>query len=97
MLVVGVAVVELLDLDAQAAVGQRLGGAGDAAVQARSATARAPPGRRTRSATSATVPTVGELLLVPGHEQDALLLADIHGERERHARKDDGVVERDQK
>jgi hypothetical protein len=38
----------------------------------------------------------GEFMLVPGHEKDALLLAGIDGERERHAREDDGVVRRDQ-
>src|SRR5581483_4460670 len=40
---------------------------------------------------------VGELLLVTGHEQHPLLVARVDGERERHTRKDDDVVERDEK
>jgi len=38
----------------------------------------------------------GELLLVPRHQQYALFLAGIDGQRERHAREDDDVVQRDQ-
>ena len=47
----------LLDVDEEAALRIGGGGAGDAAVQSFSATARPPPGRRMRSVTSATVPT----------------------------------------
>ena len=61
----GLVVGALLDLDAQAAVGAGVGGAGDAAVQA---VERRRRGRRRAggrcSATSATVPTFGELALV---------------------------------
>ena len=62
-----------------------------------SATARPPPGRRTRSATSAIVPTSANSLVVTGDEQDALLVADVDGQRDVHGREDDGVVERNQK
>ena len=37
----------------------------------------------------------GVLLLVMRHEQDALLIAGIDGESERHAREDDHVIQRD--
>ena len=39
----------------------------------------------------------GELLPVTRHEQHSLFLTDVHGERDRHAREDDEVVQRDQK
>jgi hypothetical protein len=40
---------------------------------------------------------IGELLLVIGGEQDAVLIADVDRQRERHAREDDCVVQRDEK
>jgi hypothetical protein len=36
----------------------------------------------------------GELLAVPGDQQDPLLLAGFDRQRERHPREDDDVVER---
>ena len=87
----------LFDLDVQPAVGQRLGGAGDSAVQSLK-------GNGTCAAGEADA--VGDLghradgckfLLVTGHQQDALLIAGLDGQRERHAREDDNVVQRDLK
>ena len=83
----------LLDLDAQRRRRgrcwrrRRRRGAGP-----RERTARPPPGRRTRSATSATVPTRGELVVVARDEQHALLVADVDRAGSRHVREDDGVV-----
>ena len=37
-----------------------------------------------------------ELVLVAGDEHDALVVADVHGERDPHVGEHDGVVERDQ-
>ena len=87
----------LLDLDVQPAVGQRLRGAGDAAVQAlehdgasrrrAGGRGRRPRRRCRRSRSPARA----------GHEQHALLVAGVDGQRERHAREDDDVVQRDKK
>jgi len=38
----------------------------------------------------------GVLVLVTGHEHDAVLVADVDGEGDVHAREDDGVLERDE-
>ena len=93
----GTGVGALVDLDEQAAVGQRLRGAGDAAVQ---------PLQRDRAAAAGQPDAVGDLgdradacevLLVPRHEQHAILIAGVDRQRERHAREDDDVVERDKK
>ena len=59
-------------------------------------TALPPPGSRTRSATSATVPTSGVLALVARDEQHALLVADVDGQRDGHVREDDDVFERNE-
>ena len=71
-----------------------MSGAGDATVQALSTTARPPPGRRTRFGDLATVPTAANSV-VTRHEQHTLLLAGVDRQRERHAREDDDVVQRD--
>ena len=39
----------------------------------------------------------GEVVLGRGEQQNLLLIAGFDGQRERHARKDDHVLERDQK
>ena len=57
--------------------------------------ARPPPGMRTRSLTSATVPSVGEFVFVAGDQQHALFIAGVDRQRERHAREDDDVLQRD--
>ena len=81
----------LLDLDVQPAVRERLRSARDATVQplqhhgpraARQLDPVSDPSDRTHGR---------EVLLVLGHEQYALFLADVHGQRERHAREDDCV------
>ena len=87
----------LLDLDEQAAVGKRVGGAGDSAVEALERDGAGAAGQADAVGDLGDGADGGEVLLVPGHEQHALLLAGVHGERERHAREDDGVVQRDQK
>ena len=38
----------------------------------------------------------GVLALVPRHEHDAVLVADVHGEGDVHAGKDDGVFQRNE-
>ena len=59
-----------------------------------------PRGRRraaaSRSPTSATVPTDAYSPSCCGHEQHALLVADVDGQRDRHVREDDGVFQWDQ-
>jgi len=37
-----------------------------------------------------------ELVLVAGHEHDALVIADVDRQRDAHVGEDDGVIERDQ-
>ncbi len=59
-------------------------------------TARAPPGRRTRSDDLGHGAHAGEVAVVAGDEQDPLLVAGVYGQRDGHAREDDGVVERNQ-
>ena len=61
-----------------------------------SATAVSPPGSRTLSVTSATVPTLRVLAVVLGDEQHALLVADVDRQRHAHVGEDDDVVERDE-
>ena len=87
----------LVDLDAQPAGRVGVGRAGDAARSPERATARPPPGRRTRSVTSRDRADLGELALVAGDEQDALVVADVDRQGHVHGREDDGVVEGDQK
>ena len=85
----------LVDLDVQAAVGHRLAAPATPRCRPWSATARPPPGRRTRSVTLGDGADGGEFLLMAGHEQHALLIAGVDRQRDRHAREDDHVVERD--
>jgi hypothetical protein len=85
----------LRDLDAQAARGSVCAAPSDPRATPDSVTARPPPGggrgrrrrrwcrrRRTRA--------------VPRDEQDALVRADVDGQRHVHRREDDGVVEGDE-
>jgi hypothetical protein len=81
----------LLDLDEQTPVGHCVRGSGDPAVETLER-------HRTRAARQLhAIDDLGdrahgcELLLVPGHEQHALLIADVYSERQRHAREDDRV------
>ena len=85
----------LLDLDEQPAVGERMCGAGDAAVQALQGDGPRAAGQADAVGNLRDRADGREILLVLGHEQDALLLADVNGQRERHAGEDDCVVKRD--
>ena len=80
-------------LDAQAAAGVGVGGAGDAAGDA---------GERDGAAAARQAHQIGdlgdradlrELALVARDEQDARLVAHVHGQRHVHRGEDDGVVE----
>ena len=86
----------LLDLDAQAAGGSVLGGAGDAAGDAVSSGAAAAAGQADALGDLGDRADLGELAVVARDEQDALLVADVDGQRHVHGGEDDGVVERDE-
>ena len=87
----------LLHLDHEPTLRVGLGGSGNAAVQSvQRHGGRRRPGSRTRSVTSATVPTFAYSPLVLRHEQHALLVADLDGQRHVHVGEDDDVVERDE-
>jgi hypothetical protein len=90
----GVGVV--LDLNVELAVGRGRGGAGDAAVQAGQDDGVAAAGQAHAVAHVGDGADVGERALVARDEQDALLLADVYGQRHRHRREDDDVLEGDQ-
>ena len=86
----------LLDLGAQAAQRVGVGGADDAAVQ---------PGEGDGARAAGQADAVGDLgdgadrgvlVLVPRHQQHAVLVADVHRQGDGHAREHDGVVERDE-
>ena len=87
----------LLDLDAQAAGVVGVRGAGDAAGDARERDGAAAAGQADAVGDLGDRADLGELAVVAGIEQDALLVADVDGERDVHGREDDGVVERDEK
>jgi hypothetical protein len=86
----------LVDLRAEAAERVGVGGADDAAVQA---------GQRDGPRAAGKADAVGDLgdgahlrvlVVVPRYEQDALLVADVHRQRDGHAREHHGVLERDE-
>ena len=87
----------LVDLDEQATVRQGLSSPGDAAVQALQLE------RATATGQAHAITHFGDrsdrrkLILVPRHEQNALFVAGVDRQRERHAREDDDVIQRDQK
>ena len=60
------------------------------------ATARPPPGRRIRSVTCGDGPDLRVLVVVLGHEQHAILVADVDGEGDVHVGEDDDVFQRDE-
>ena len=99
VLVVGVAVVDLLHLDAQGVAIVRVaddGGTGEPAVQAehgrdRVAAARAPALDHLGDDADAA-----ELAVAAGEQEDALLVADVDRQRRGDGGEDDCVVERDQ-
>ena len=87
----------LLDVDAQVADGVGLRGARDAAVQA-AERGRAPAaGEADGVGDLGHRADLGELVLVTGDEQHALLAAHVDGQGDVHGREDHGVIERDQK
>ena len=61
------------------------------------ATALPPPGRRIRLGHLGHGAHVGELVVLPRHQQDSLLVTHVDGERHGHGREDDRVVDRNQK
>ena len=77
-------------------VGSVLGGAGDAAVEAVQRDGLDAAGQADVVGDLGDGADGRELGLVPGHEQHALLVGDVDGERHGHVGEDDGVVERDQ-
>jgi hypothetical protein len=87
----------LLDVDEQPSVGEGLGGAGDAAVQPLDGERSPAAGEADPVGDLADGADPGEFLLVAWHQQDLVLLAGVDRQRERHAREDDDIVNRDQK
>ena len=71
----------LVDLDEQAPVGHRLGGAGDAAVQALQRDRAGSAGQADPVGDLGDGADGGELLLVPGHQQDPILIAGFDRQR----------------
>ena len=61
-----------------------------------SSTARPPPGSRICAADLGDRADVRVGALVSRDEQHALLVPDVHGERDAHVREDDDVLERDE-
>ena len=86
----------LLDLDAEVAGGVAVGGAGDAAHLAREADGTSAAGQPHALGDARDRADLRELRAVTGNEQNALVVADVHGQRDVHRREDDRVVERDQ-
>jgi hypothetical protein len=84
------------DLHAQVAAGAGVSGAGESAVK---------PGQRDRACPARQPDTLadlgdgadaGELVLMPGHQQDAVVVAGVDGKRDVHMGEDDSVLEWDQ-
>ena len=86
----------LLDLDAQAAEGIGAGGAGDAAHLAGEGHGAAAAGQPDAIGDVRDRPDLRELRPVTGHEQHALVVADVHGQRHVHRGEHDRVVEGDE-
>ena len=82
-------------LDPEPALRIGVGGAGDSAVQADETDGRAAAGQAHALGDLGDRADLCVLALVPRHEQDALLVADVGGDRDVHVREDDDVVKRD--
>src|SRR5829696_5326124 len=80
-------------LDAQAAGGIGVGGAGDAARDAGEGDGAAAAGQAHAVGDLGDRAHGGEFAFVAGDEQDARLVADVDGERDVHRGEDDGVIE----
>jgi len=87
----------LVDLDEQPSVRHRLGGAGDAAVEAMQREGAPSAGQPDLLADLGDGADRGKLPLVAGDQQNTLFVAGVDGQRERHAREDDDVVQRYEK
>ena len=86
----------LVDLDAQLAFGAGLRGADQRAVLAGDRDRVAAAGQPQLLADLGDRADLEELVLVARHEHDALVIADVDGQRDAHAGEHDGVLERDQ-
>ena len=84
----------LVGLDEEAAAGVGLGGAGDGAVQAVQGHGVAAAGQPHLVGHLGHGADLRVLALVLGHEQHALLVADVDGQRHAHVGEDDDVVQR---
>ena len=83
----------LVGLDAQAAAGIGVGGAGDAAGDAGEGDRAAAAGEADVLGDARDRADLGELAVVAGDEQHALLVTGVDGKRDVHGGEDDGVVE----
>ena len=86
----------LLDIDAKPAEFIIAGGAGNAAHLAGEGNGASAAGQPHALSDARDRPDLRELRAVTGDEQNALVVADVHGERDVHSREHDRVVERDQ-
>ena len=86
----------LVDLDAQLAFGAGLGGADQRAVLARERDGVAAAGQAQAIGDLGDRADVEKLVLVARHQHDALVIADVLGQRDPHVREHDRVLERDQ-
>ena len=96
VLVVGMAVVDLLDLDPQGLGLARLGDPGKAAVQADDGGDRLAAARATALDHLGDDADPAELAIAAGDQEDALLLADVDRQGRGDGWKDDRLVEWDQ-
>ena len=85
-----------VDLDAQAAGGVGVRGAGDAAGDAGERDGAAAAGQADVVGDLGDRADLGELALVARDEQDALLVAHVDGKRHIHGGEDHRVVQRDE-
>jgi hypothetical protein len=84
----------LLDLDAEVAARVGVRCADDAAEQPFERHGAHATGQADAVAHLGDSADLGVFVLVARHEQDALVVADVHGEGDVHVREDDGVLER---
>ena len=86
----------LLDLDEQEAVGAGVGGAGDAARLTLEDGAGDASGQPDALRDTRDRADLGEVALVAGDQEDALLTVGVHGQRHVHGGEDDRVFQGDQ-
>ena len=85
----------LLHFDPQPALGIGVGGAGDSAVQADEIDGWNAAGQAHTLGDLCHGADLGVLTLVPGHQQDAVLVGHVGSDRDIHVGEDDVVVKRD--